>query len=125
MNGNFLKDTLRCRRAQLAREAILELQDKAEYLTVIKDPQYITEELNNVFSAEKITETHQRFLTTGYPFRFCHLLLMAYYIAFKEHDTLHSEIDEPETWPAVVPIDYILTIVDKASLEQTDILTIN
>ncbi|WP_199438427.1 hypothetical protein [Vibrio owensii] len=110
--ASFLQQTLQNRRAELARESISNIKDKPEYVVVVNEPKVIEDELSHIFNTDTIYEVYERFLTTGNPFRFCHILLMSYYIAFQEDDELKSQILAPEDWPAIIPPSYLLEIIN-------------
>lgn len=112
MAASLIQKNLKKRRAQLARDSITSIKDKPEYVAVINDKKLIEDELSHIFSINTIHEIYERYLTTGNPFRFCHVLLMSYYIPFQQDNVLKTHILEPEEWPAIIEPNYLLKIVD-------------
>ncbi|MGR5347372.1 hypothetical protein [Vibrio mediterranei] len=112
---SYIQKKLQERRARVAIDTVNELKNSPEYVSIIEDVSIIENELTWIYDVELIRDVYNRFHKgSGYPFRFCHLLLLSYYISYKDDEKREGVVLEPEDWPAIIPASMLIKVIEKS-----------
>ncbi|MCY9873859.1 hypothetical protein [Vibrio barjaei] len=91
-------------------QAIDDIRDDGEYIMVIESLDHAVELLGGQVERAELESIKSAVESQGHAFRFCHLVLAVYYIAFEKTQELAGFIDKPENWRTIIPADYIISI---------------